>query len=212
MRGIVTGDNAFFFMTQSRANELSIPEPLLTHAIGRVRDVEGDQVSPQDLVRLEKQGRPTRLLNVNGFPLHQLPKTVQEYLKQGEQLGIDKKTLIRTRKPWYRMETRKTPPIMFAYLGRRNTRFIRNRAGVVPLTCLLCIYPKFSDDNFVERLWRVLSAPDTVANLKKVGKSYGGGAIKVEPRALERLPLPKHLVIEQRLEDYAQAKQRTLFD
>lgn len=212
MRGIVTGDNAFFFMTQSRANELSIPEPLLTHAIGRVRDVEGDQVSPQDLVRLEKQGRPTRLLNVNGFPLHQLPKTVQEYLKQGEQLGIDKKTLIRTRKPWYRMETRKTPPIMFAYLGRRNTRFIRNRAGVVPLTCLLCIYPKFSDDNFVERLWRVLSAPDTVANLKKVGKSYGGGAIKVEPRALERLPLPEHLVIEQRLEDYAQAKQRTLFD
>lgn len=101
---------------------------------------------------------------------------------------------------------------MFAYLGRRNTRFIRNRAGVVPLTCLLCIYPKFSDDNFVERLWRVLSAPDTVANLKKVGKSYGGGAIKVEPRALERLPLPEHLVIEQRLEDYAQAKQRTLFD
>ena len=32
--------------------------------------------------------------------------------------------------------------------------------------------------------------------LRLVGKSYGGGAIKVEPRALERLPLPPDVVAE----------------
>ena len=31
-------------------------------------------------------------------------------------------------------------------------------------------------------------------NLRLVGKSYGAGAIKVEPRALESLPIPNHLV------------------
>jgi hypothetical protein len=48
----------------------------------------------------------------------------------------------------------------------------------------------------VERLWKVLHDPETVANLPLVGKSYGGGAIKVEPRALEALPLPAHLVAQ----------------
>jgi hypothetical protein len=48
----------------------------------------------------------------------------------------------------------------------------------------------------VERLWKVLHDPETVANLPLVGKSYGGGAIKVEPRALEALPLSAHLVAQ----------------
>ena len=88
------------------------------------------------------------------------------------------------------MEVRTPPPFLFAYLGRRNTRFIRNLAGVVPLTGFLCVYPKSRDAEFVEKLWHVLRDPETIANLSLVGKSYGSGAIKVEPRALERLPLP----------------------
>jgi hypothetical protein len=40
-------------------------------------------------------------------------------------------------------------------------------------------------------LWLALEHPATIANLALVGKSYGSGAIKVEPRALERLPIPQ---------------------
>lgn len=189
-------------MTLRRAKELGIPESLLVKAVGRMRDIEGDEISSDDIERLETSGRPTRLLNVNGFSFEQLPHAVQMYLKEGERRGLNKKTLIRTRRPWYRMETRKCPPIMFAYLGRRNTRFIRNHAHVVPLTCLLCVYPRQTDTEFVERLWKVLSHPETISNLKKVGKSYGGGALKVEPRALERLPLPDDLVHSEKLDAY----------
>ncbi|NMA46243.1 MAG: N-6 DNA methylase [Lentisphaerae bacterium] len=210
MRGIVTGDNDFFFMTLSRAKELGIPESLLVKAVGRMRDIDGEEISPADLERLETRGRPTRLLSINDFPFEQLPPTVQAYLKEGEYRGLDKKTLIRTRRPWYRMETRKCPPIMFAYLGRRNTRFIRNHAQVVPLTCLLCVYPRQTDAEFVERLWKVLSHPQTICNLKKVGKSYGGGALKVEPRALERLPLPDELVHSEKLDAFLGLKQGSL--
>jgi len=212
MRGIVTGDNDFFFMTLKRARELGIPESLLVKAVGRVRDIEGEEFSPEDIERLEANGRPTRLLNINGISFEQLPSTVQAYLKEGEHCGLDKKTLIQTRKPWYRMEARKSPPIMFAYLGRRNARFIRNRADVVPLTCLLCVYPRHTDTEFVERLWNVLSHPQTISNLRKVGKSYGGDAIKVEPRALERLPLPDEIVQKEGLQKYVQPKQATLFE
>lgn len=212
MRGIVTGNNEFFFMTSARTKELGIPDSLLVKAVGRMRDVQGEYFDPEDVSRLEDKGRPTRLLNVNGVLFDQLPMRVQKYLENGEAKGLPNKTLIKTRKPWYRMEVRKIPPILFAYLGRRSARFIRNRAEVVPLTCLLCVYPKHSSSEFLEHLWNVLSNPETISNLKKVGKSYGGDAIKVEPRSLERLPLPDDLVRAEGLEKYAEAKQVTLFD
>ncbi|HOE63822.1 MAG TPA: N-6 DNA methylase [Candidatus Sumerlaeota bacterium] len=212
MRGIVTGDIAFFFMTLKRARELGIPKSMLIKAVGRTRDIEGDLFCCEDVKRLEAKGRPTRLLNVNGLAFDQLPATVQAYLEEGASRGIDKKTLIRTRNPWYRVETRTIPPIMFAYLGRRNARFIRNCAGVVPLNCLLCVYPNHPNLEFVEHLWNILSHPETINNLRMVGKSYGGDAIKVEPRALERLPLPDHLVQTEGIEKYAKPKQCTLFD
>jgi hypothetical protein len=210
MRGIVTGDNEFFFMTSARAKELGIPESLLVKAVGRMRDVQGEYFDPEDVARLEDKGRPTRLLNVNGLPFDRLPARVQKYLEDGERSGLPDKTLIKTRKPWYRMEIRKTPPILFAYLGRRSARFIRNRAGVVPLTCLLCVYPKHASSDFVEHLWKVLSNPETIGNLKKVGKSYGGDAIKVEPRSLERLPLPDYLVRTEGLAKYLAPRQGAL--
>ncbi len=210
VRGIVTGDNGFFFMTSARARELGIPDSLLVKALGRTRDVQGESFGQEDLERLEAHGRPTRLLNVNGLPLDELPPSVRKYLEDGERSGVPGKTLIKTRRPWYRMETRKVPPILFAYLGRRSARFIRNHAQVVPLTCLLCVYPKASSPEMTERLWRVLSSPETVRNLRKVGKSYGGGAIKVEPRALERLPLPDALVQREGLDACATPKQGSL--
>ena len=210
MRGIVTGDNDFFFMTSARAKELGIPNTLLVKAVGRMRDVQGEYFDPEDVRRLEDKGRPTRLLNVNLLPFDQLPVLVQKYLEDGEKSGLPNKTLIKTRRPWYRMEIRKIPPILFAYLGRRSARFIRNRADVVPLTCLLCVYPKHSSPEFIEHLWKVLSNSETISNLKKVGKSYGGDAIKVEPRALERLPLPDTLVRAEGLDKYLTPKQGAL--
>jgi adenine-specific DNA-methyltransferase len=211
MRGIVTGDNDFFFLTSARAKELGIPDSLLVKAVGRMRDINGESFDQEDVERLDASGRPTRLLDVKRLPLDQLPVYVKRYLQEGESRGLPNKTLIKTRKPWHRMESRNIPPIMFAYLGRRNTRFIRNRAQVVPLTCLLCIYPKNTSSEFVEHLWKVLSNPETIANLRKVGKSYGSDAIKVEPRALERLPLPDALVHAEGLDKHMEPKQRLLF-
>ena len=109
---------------------------------------------------------------------------------------LPKRPLISQRKRWYRTEERITPPFLFAYLGRRNSRFIRNTAGITPLTGFLCVYTKSREKGFIEQLWKILDHPDTIANLVMIGKSYGDGAVKVEPRSLENLPIPNN-VIEQ---------------
>lgn len=194
MRGIATGDNDFFFMTAEKAKSLGIPQEYFVKAIGRTRDVPGDEITHETIERLERQGRPTLLLTLGGDNVEAFPDSIRRYLLKGEGLGLPKRPLISQRKPWYKMEVRVPPPFLFAYLGRRNSRFIRNTAGVVPLTGFLCVYPKDNVKENLEQIWDLLNHPDTVANLSKIGKTYGGGAIKVEPRLLGRLPIPDHVV------------------
>jgi adenine-specific DNA-methyltransferase len=194
LRGIATGSNEFFFLTTQRAAELRLQSEFLKPAVGRTREVPNEEITIDLLQGIDAKGRPTLLFSPDGRPLEAFPAAVRKYLKQGENAGLHRKALIATRRPWYKMEVRVPPPILFAYLGRRNARFILNTAGALPLTGFLCVYPRRNDRRYLNDLWRVLREPETVSNLALVGKSYGDGAIKVEPRALERLPLPPSLL------------------
>lgn len=210
VRGIVTGANDFFLLTREKAKVLKIPDAFLVPAIARTRDIPGDETTEELLDRLEASGRPTLLFCPDGRSLDQFPDPVRHYLEEGKRQGLPERPLIATRQPWYKMEVRRVPPILFAYLGRRRARFVRNRAGVVPLTGFLCVYPRCDDTTFIERLWSVLRNPATTHNLSLVGKSYGSGCIKVEPRALERLPLPEDIVERVGLESTLRFVQRVL--
>lgn len=204
MRGIATGSNAFFFLTRQQAENLQIPSTFLKPALGRTRDVPGDTITQQTVEDAHTAGRPTLLLSLDGRALEAFPACIQSYLAQGVEQGLPDLALIKQRKPWYKMEVRTAPPFLFAYLGRRNARFIRNEAKIFPLTSFLCVYPRYQDTHYIEALWNVLSHPATIKNLALVGKSYGAGAIKVEPRALEMLPLPEAVVQATGLDRYCQ--------
>jgi len=195
-RGIATGANSFFFLTREKARTLGIPNDFLLPAIGKTRDVEGTEITEQTLEKIVLKGAPTLLLSLDGKDMRDFPLVVRAYLKKGEEEGVHKKILISTRKPWYKMEVREVPPFLFSYLGRKNTRFLRNLAGVVPLTGFLCIYPHKHSQEHIYKLEKALNHPKTLDNLKLVGKTYGGGAIKVEPRGLDMLILPLSVLHE----------------
>jgi hypothetical protein len=210
LRGIATGANEFFFLTRREARQHQIPAEFLLPAVGRTRDVSGNQITSQSLDELDNAGRPTLLFAPDGREIDSFPPAMRDYLLKGQEAGLSKRPLIAQRRPWYRMETRRVPPILFAYLGRRNARFIRNLAGVVPLTGFLCVYPHQEEDEFIDKLWEILCHPETIGNLIAVGKSYGDGAIKVEPRSLEKLPLPSRLISEAGLRAPARGSQLAL--
>jgi len=194
MRGIATGSNEFFFLTSQQVKDLNIPKEFLKRAVGRTKDATSNILTLDDIEELDKKNRPTYLLSIN--EQEDFPKSIKDYLKVGEEMGLPTRSLIQQRKPWYKMEQRKIPPLLFAYLGRRNSRFIKNEAGVLPLTGFLCVYPIYDDQEYIDNLWKALNHPDTLENLKLVGKSYGSGAIKVEPRNLNKLPIPEHIVAQ----------------
>jgi hypothetical protein len=193
-RGIATGDNEFFFLTAAQIRAKGLPQDAFTRAIGRTSDAQGGVLTLADLDRLESKGRPTWLLNLDRPDPLTLPGALQGYLAVGEHKGLPQRPLIAQRKPWYRMERRKAPYWLFAYLGRRDVRFIRNEAGIVPLTGFLCVSPRLDTPAFLTALSQALADPRTLANLARVGKTYGAGAIKVEPRGLERLAIPAAVI------------------
>lgn len=196
VRGIATGANEFFFMTHTQLTEKGLPESAFLRAIGRTRDITGSTIQASHLQKLDRQGRPTYLLSLGRMPTEAFSPVVQSYLRQGVAQGLPDRPLISQRKPWYRMETRVPPPWLFAYLGRRDCRFIRNEAHALPLTGFLCIYLQPEIERDLVAATKVLNDPRTIANLYRVGKSYGGGALKVEPRSLEKLPIPKAVLEE----------------
>lgn len=194
MRGIATGANEFFFLTKKQAVERKIAPEFLQTAVGRTRDVDAEKITLELIEDLDRKGRPTLLFSPDGRNLEDFPAGVRDYLAEGEKLGLPEKSLISQRKPWYQMEKRVPPTFLFAYLGRRNIRFIKNSINVLPLTGFLCVYSHSKEKSFNENLWLALNHPDTLFNLQFVGKSYGSGAIKVEPRSLEKLIIPTHVI------------------
>jgi hypothetical protein len=190
VRGVATGANDYFLMTDEQARQLGIPRKYFVRAIGRTRDVPTEEITRETLISLRDKGRPTLLLSLADTPVESFPEALRKYLDNGIARGLPDRPLISQRKPWYKMETRAVPPFLFAYLGRRNSRFIRNTAKIIPLTGFLCVYPRSNEPEYVEQVWKILKNPGTVANLPIIGKSYGDGAVKVEPRSLEKLPIP----------------------
>jgi adenine-specific DNA-methyltransferase len=190
VRGIATGANEFFFLTREQLRSFGLSESLFLRAIGRTRDCQAGTLTAADVEKLDAAGRPTWLLNLSPADAMLMPPPLRAYLERGEVAGLPQRALIRTRRPWFKMERRMPPPILFAYLGRRDCRFILNEAGVVPLTGFLCVYPHAPGMPAARKLCKALNAPETIANLAATGKSYGGGAVKVEPRQLDNLEIP----------------------
>lgn len=200
MRGIATGNNNYFLLGQETIEKFKIPNEYLVPAIGRTRDITSDIIDQNTFDLLRKKGRPHHLLYINNEKLEDLPDAIRNYIAHGEQLGVHKTPLILARKTWYKMERRNPPPILFSYLGRRSSRFLLNKVGVLPLNGFLCIYLKKGMEPYLDKLIEIINHEEVLKNLFLVGKSYGSDAVKVEPRAIERLPIPDYLIKKMRLD------------
>lgn len=194
-RGVVTGNNDFFLMSYAESLDRNIPMEYLQYIIANTKDAPGivlghDDVYFDDAPYLKKN----LMLNLDGRSISEYPDGVRDYILDGEKRGIHLGSVLSKRNPWYKAERRIPPTFLFTYLGSRRKRFVLNLTHAVPLTTFLCVYPLNLDHHHVQRLHLALNHEDVTRNLTLVGKTYGNGSIKVEPRALEMLPIPDHIV------------------
>lgn len=183
-RGIATGNNNFFLFTSEKINQWGIPQQYFKRTIVKNRDVRGTILTMNDLNELDAKGVHTFILDLNGYEYDDLPNSVCLYLESGVKNGVPTTALLKTKKHWWMIEKRDAPQFLFSYLGGVKNRFVLNDAGVIPLNTYHCVYLKNFTHLELPDTLELLNSENTINNLKLIGKSYGGGSIKVEPSKL----------------------------
>jgi len=190
MRGIATGANNFFVLSDGETAEWGLEQASLRPVLTKTREVPGYLFSPADFDQLGREGKKRWLLYLTG-PV--VPGTAEEhYIRHGEERGLHQRSLVKTRPLWYMMEQRDPAPIYFTYLSRKRSRFIYNQTDVLALNVFLCIYPVpaiSQDETTLKALLAVLNSLLAKDSLRRVGRTYGGDTIKIEPREMDQLPV-----------------------
>jgi adenine-specific DNA-methyltransferase len=195
-RGIATGANDFFILSEASVREMEIPEKLVKPILPSPRFLESEIIDPQD--KRKEQHQKLFVLDCD-LPEEQIrleyPK-LWSYLNSPTSLEIKKRYIVSKRRPWYKQERRDPAPFMLTYMGRGKSnpfRFIWNRSNSIASNVYLLLYPK-------PKLQSVLSSPDdyerlfgalkqiTGHSLKSSGREYGGGLHKMEPSELSSVP------------------------
>jgi adenine-specific DNA-methyltransferase len=192
MRGVATGANDFFCLSDDEIKQFAIPPEYLQPVITKTRTAQRLRFTLEDFQVLRSQGHKVWLFSCFE-PRDRLPASVLEYIERGEDLGLHERSLLKLKNGrWYMAERREPPPILFTYLSRGKTRFIHNVMGAQALNVFLLAYPNpriARDPARVKALIAMLNSSTVMEQLQLVGRSYGGDTVKLEPRELDTLPM-----------------------
>jgi adenine-specific DNA-methyltransferase len=179
-RGIATGSNKFFSLTLNKAKDLNIPEDALLKCVCHCTDINKSIFTETDFNHLSKSNKAMYLFKGLG---NETNENVLEYIRYGENEGVNNKYLCEKRNPWYSLEKRIPAPIWVSVFNRGGLKFVRNEANVSNLTTFHCMYvtEMFVDiDVFFSYLLTDTAYQIFIDN----SRQYGNGLVKFEPNDL----------------------------
>lgn len=200
-RGIATGANEFFVLSRDRVIELGIPSEALLPLLPKAHLIAGD------IIEAESDGRPSvsqelSLLSIDmdETEIEKKFPRLSEYLHTAIEKGVRNRTLVKSRKRWYKQESRKPSPFLCTYMGREKAngpplRFLWNKSKAIVTNTYLMLYPKTglnevleNDPSKMEELFELLkiSAEKT---MKEKWRLHAHGLHKIEPRELGQVRL-----------------------
>ena len=186
--GMVTGANSFFALSPATARRLHLDVgELLPLSPPGSRHLRALRLSRQQWTALGDHGASTRLFR----PPDQLSSGGRRYVAYGEAIGVERAYKCRIRTPWWRVPLVRTADVLLTYMNADTPRLCANPAGLYHLNSVHGLYL----DDAVRDLGAALLPlaalnSATALGAELVGRSYGGGMLKLEPREAARLPVP----------------------
>jgi adenine-specific DNA-methyltransferase len=185
--GTVTGANKYFVVTEGVIKEYEL-EPIALPLVGRSIHINGIVFGGKDWIENKRKGIASHLLNFPNNNFEKYPKKMKQYVKLGEENGVNNgyKTGIRNR--WYQVPSIWSPD---AFLLRRSHKFpklilneanahttdtmhrVKLRTGTDPASLVFCFYNSI-----------------TMAYSELVGRSHGGGVLEILPNDAETMLIP----------------------
>jgi hypothetical protein len=199
-RGIATGANGFFVLPEAKAEELELPRRFLKPILPSPRFVQMDEIEADDKGNPLIEPRMVLLdCRLPEDEIHQKYPRLWAYLQAGRARGIHERYLCQHRNPWYTQEDRDPAPILCTYMGRTGEdkgafRFILNHSRAITANVYLLLYPKTILARMLREKPELLRAMWTALNdipwdaLLGIGRVYGGGLHKMEPKELAAAP------------------------
>lgn len=197
-RGISTGANDFFVLTDQMCREYAIPRGFATHVYPPKTALEGSEYTEARWEKQKDLGARCFLLEVGKKPpFDALPAQIRDYLEIGEQKGVPSIWTCSSQSPWYSIRISRPPDFIFSYISHGKPFFAYNSCKVHILTNVLGIYLR-AHRNY-ERSRMIDLADSLTADVRRwvrkgFGRRYSKGLVKFEPGDLGLLPLSRETV------------------
>lgn len=187
--GMVTGNNKFFTLTAEDAERFELDsDELLRISPPGSRHLRGIAFDAADWRRMRAQGKPVYLFRPDP---ETLSPSAERYIARGRRTKVHAAFKCRVRKPWWRVPLVAVPDLFFTYMSSDAPRLVANGARVRYLNSIhgLVLRPERRALG-AELLPLAMLNSLSLCGAELVGRSYGGGILKLEPKEADVLPVP----------------------
>lgn len=204
--GIVTGNNKYFAVSPARAKELGLrSNELLPLSPPGSAHLRGLALTPELLVELGKVDKSTLLF----YPRAKPSKAAEVYIEDGHRTGVDTAYKCRVRRVWYRVPLVSPADLLLTCMNADTPRLVANEASAYHLNSVHGVYLREAEREIGRELLALASLNSaTLMHAEMVGRAYGGGILKLEPREADLWAVPSSALVRARREGLRAVKQR----
>jgi adenine-specific DNA methylase len=186
--GMVTGNNRYFALSPARAAELGLSDTdMISLSPPGSRHLRGLAFSEAARQELGQKGKSTLLFRPASGP----SPAASKYIEAGEAEDVHEAYKCRVRSPWWRVPLVPPAHLFLTYMNADTPRLCANKARTHHLNSVHGLYLRAGMRRIgVDLLPLAALNSMTLLGAETVGRAYGGGMLKLEPREADRLPMP----------------------
>lgn len=186
--GAVTGGNAYFTLTHAEVAEWGLSDrEVLPISPPGAKHLRALDFTEQAWRQLADDGKRCLLFRPGSRP----SVAARRYITAGETAKVHLGYKCSNRSPWWQVPLVERPDLLLTYMNHERPRLISNSAGAHLLNSLYGVSLKEDHRALGRELLPVACLNSaTLLGAEMVGRAYGGGLLKHEPKEADRLPVP----------------------